>query len=121
MRGNENFIFICKQCQKIYLNCEARAIVEELQQIRIDQDGLQMVEDSEILSTVTKKYLCIKNEYHDIYLVDINDEIFSMIYSKAKDDDGLPFTVSVEETEQTFGKLRYEPQKFMERLFDDSL
>ncbi len=42
MNGMANRIFICKQCQRIYLQCTVHAIVKEIQQVFIDGDGLEM-------------------------------------------------------------------------------
>lgn len=121
MRGAENRVFVCKQCQKISLRCEAYALIEEIQTVTIDKDGLEMVDDSEIINTVTKQYRCLTNKHHDLYVVDINDEIFNLIYNKADNDDGMFFKVNLEDTEETLNKYRFNPQELMERLFDDSL
>ena len=112
-------VFICKQCQKIYIRCNAYAVIEEKQQVIVDEDGLEMVDDSEILNTVTKTYMCRENKYHDLFVYQIFDDLFNMIYNKAKCVEGMPFKVGVEETMETLSLCT--KQQLIERLFDEAL
>jgi len=114
-------IFACKQCQRMYLQCNAYAVIEERQTVRIDEDGLEMVDDSEILNTVTKQYRCMEDEQHDIYLMYIEQGLYNLLYPKIKEKGWFTFKLKLEETAGTLDRYTHYPQELMDRLFDEAL
>lgn len=117
MTEPNKYVYVCRQCQKLYFKAFVRQVITEEVEMELDEEGIEHSMFGHVTNRVQSHYDCPQQKFHDTWKQMIPTSLYNRLYSTYKDR-GAPIRIGIQDTLLT---MSTEYDEIEGRLFDGAI